>query len=62
LRRIAGRTTDDYGKSSAERAEILASLAEVEPLLRATCTHEIDATQPLEAVVAQLIEIGLGRL
>ena len=30
-----------------------ADLAEVEPLLRATCTHEIDATQPVEAVVAE---------
>ena len=33
-------------------------LAEVEPLLRATCTHEIDATQPIERVVAELMAIG----
>jgi dephospho-CoA kinase len=31
---------------------------EVEPLLRATCTHELDATQPIEDVVAQLVLIG----
>ena len=30
----------------------------VEPLLRATCTHEVDATQPVDAVVEELIAIG----
>jgi broad-specificity NMP kinase len=58
LVRIEGRTTNDYGKSAEERDLILRHLAEVEPLLRATCTHEIDAAQPLEAVVAQLVAIG----
>jgi hypothetical protein len=29
-------------------------------LLRATCTHEIDTTQPISAVVDQLAEIGRG--
>ncbi len=58
LRRIEGRTTNDYGKTAEERDLILRHLAEVEPLLRATCTHEIDAAQPLEAVVAQLVAIG----
>src|SRR6185312_15184571 len=41
LRRIATRTTNDYGKSRDERGLILRHLAEVEPLLRATCTHEV---------------------
>jgi dephospho-CoA kinase len=54
LARIAARTDNPYGKSSAERAEILANLAAVEPLLRATCTLEIDATAPLDDVVSQL--------
>ena len=58
LGRIEGRTTNDYGKTAEERDLILGHLAEVEPLLRATCTHEIDAAQPLEAVVAQLVAIG----
>jgi shikimate kinase len=58
LHRIDARTTNDYGKTAEERVRILSDLAEVEPLLRATCTHEIDATQPLADVVAQLIEIG----
>jgi len=60
LRRIETRTKNDYGKATEERALILSQLAEVEPLLRASCTHEIDATQPLADVVAQLVEIGRG--
>ena len=60
LERLESRTTNQYGKSPEERALILRQLTEVEPLLRATCTHEIDATQPVTAVVARLIEIGRG--
>jgi len=60
LRRIESRTTNDYGRTAEERALVLGHLAEVEPLLRATCTHEIDAAQPIEDVVAQLVEIGEG--
>jgi dephospho-CoA kinase len=58
LRRLESRSTNDYGKTAKERALILGHLAEVEPLLCATCTHEIDATLPLERVVAQLVKIG----
>jgi dephospho-CoA kinase len=62
LRRIAARATNDYGKRSTERELILRQLVEVEPLLRATCTHEVDATRPLDDVVRQLVAIGEGRL
>lgn len=58
LQRIEVRTTNDYGKSADERALIAQQVDEVEPLLRATCTHEIDATLPLESVVEQLAAIG----
>lgn len=58
LGRIESRTTNDYGKTAEERNLILGHLAEVEPLLRATCTHEIDATQPIDDVVAELVAIG----
>ena len=63
LRRIATRTTNDYGKRGEDRELIVRHLAEVEPLLRATCTHEIDATQPVDLVVEQLVAIGeaIGR-
>jgi len=60
LRRIATRETNGYGKSRQERDLILRHLVEVEPLLRATCTHEVDATQSLETVVRQLVAIGEG--
>jgi len=58
LQRIATRETNDYGKAAEERELILRHVAEVEPLLRATCTHEVDATQPLDVVVEQLAAIG----
>jgi hypothetical protein len=61
LRRVEGRGTNGYGKSPEERAQIVRNVADVEPLLRATCTHEIDATQPVDAVVSQLVAIGSGR-
>jgi hypothetical protein len=58
LRRIEGRTTNAYGQAAEERDLILRHLAEVEPLLRAARTHEIDATQRVEDVVAELVLIG----
>ena len=58
LDRVESRTTNDYGKSTEERDLILGHLAEVEPLVRASCTHEIDATQPVHEVVAELVRIG----
>ena len=58
LERIATRTTNDFGKASREREQILADLAAVEPLLRETCTHELDTTAPLEQVVAARAAIG----
>jgi dephospho-CoA kinase len=58
LERIAGRATNDYGKSAEERELILEHVAEVEPLLRATCTHELDASRPLPEVVDELARIA----
>jgi thymidylate kinase len=58
LARIEARTTNDYGKRARERELILRDVAEVEPLLRATCTHEIDASRPIGEVVAELLVIG----
>lgn len=60
LERIRTRTTNPFGKSAEERKRILADLAEVEPLLRATATHELDATRPVEVVVAELAAIVEG--
>jgi broad-specificity NMP kinase len=58
LERLASRTTNDYGKTGEERELILRHVDEVEPLLRATCTHEIDASLPLDSVVAELVRIA----
>ncbi len=58
LDRVERRTTNPYGKTPLERAMILDDLARVEPLLRAGCTHELDATRPLDEVVAALIAIA----
>ena len=60
LDRIASRTTNPFGKTREQRERILRDLAEAEPLLRRTCTHVIDATQPLGAVVKELAELGEG--
>jgi hypothetical protein len=40
------------------RKILVAGCPEVEPLLRTACTHEIDATQRVEDVVAELVLIG----
>jgi shikimate kinase len=61
LVRIEKRTTNGYGKTPEERELFLQDLADVQPLLRRTCTHEIDATQPLDRVVRQLAELGRER-
>ncbi|MFL5973155.1 MAG: AAA family ATPase [Gaiellaceae bacterium] len=58
LDRVARRTTNNYGRTPLERAMILDDLARVEPLLREGCTHELDASRPLDDVVADLIAIA----
>ena len=58
LDRVARRSTNDYGKAPVERAMILADLGSIEPMLRAGSTHELDASRPLDDVVADLIEIA----
>ena len=58
LERIERRTTNPYGKSPEERELVLAHVAGVEPLLRATCTHELDASRPLAEVVEALARLA----
>ncbi|WP_312168119.1 AAA family ATPase [Microbacterium sp.] len=47
LGRIEARDDNPYGKSSGDRAEIIANMHSIEPLLRATATLELDATAPI---------------
>lgn len=58
LDRLETRITNEYGKTAEQRALILDQLRDVEPLLRASCTHEVDASRPLDDVVAELGRIG----
>ena len=61
LDRLAGRTTNPFGKRPEQRARILADLTDIEPRLRRSATLEIDTRAPLAAVVdqlAQLVERG----
>ena len=60
LRRLETRMTNDYGKAANERALIVDDVAAFEPLLRASCTHEIDTTQPIDDVVVRLVELATG--
>jgi hypothetical protein len=60
LGRVDNRTTNDFGKTPGERERIIDDFAAFEHRLRATCTHELDATQPIESIVAELIRIGDG--
>lgn len=57
LERVRQRTTNPYGSTAAEREEIRSNHASVEPLLRATATVEIDATQPLRQIVDRVEEL-----
>lgn len=58
LERVAGRTTNDFGKSDAERERILSDLAAVEPLLRRGATVEIDTRASLHEIVDALEKIA----
>ncbi|HVV23290.1 MAG TPA: AAA family ATPase [Pseudonocardiaceae bacterium] len=58
LHRIAHRDTNPFGKTAEERARIIADTAEIEPLLRASATVEIDARRPLVDVVDQLAALA----
>jgi dephospho-CoA kinase len=51
LERLASRVTNPFGKDAAERERILEDLHNVEPLLRATATAEINTVRSLHDVV-----------
>ena len=57
LDRLERRTNNPFGKTTAQRLQILADIAEVEPLLRHTATHEIDTSATLSEVFGTLTRI-----
>jgi thymidylate kinase len=58
LERVAGRESNDFGKSDEEREQIVSDLEEFEPVLRAGATAEIDAQAPLTEVADELENIA----
>jgi dephospho-CoA kinase len=58
LERVAGRDTNEYGKTDAERDLIVEDVTTVEPLLRARATAEIDTRLSLGEVVDALERIA----
>ena len=60
LERVASRRTNDYGKSDAERTFVIDDIREVEPLLRAGATAEIDTRMPVGEVADRLESIAVS--
>lgn len=57
LDRLERRTNNSFGKTPAQRLQILADIAEVEPILRQAATHVINTTATLLDVIANLVGI-----
>ena len=53
--RLRTRTNNRYGKHPAEVAEVMENLRVIEPLLRRSADHEVDATQPIADVLARVL-------
>jgi dephospho-CoA kinase len=58
LERLRTRTTNEFGKSADEREKIVRDIADVEPLLRAGSTDELDTRQPIDETVEALIAVA----
>ena len=58
LERLRTRTGNRYGQSPAQQEQVLADLAEVEPLLRRSADLILETTEPPERVA----DVLLGRL
>lgn len=55
LDRVATRKTNTYGQTTEEADRIAANFVEIQPLLRRSCTHEIDVTKPVDRVVDEVL-------
>ncbi|NUU76021.1 AAA family ATPase [Paenibacillus xylanilyticus] len=58
LERVSSRHNNPYGKTQAEREEIIHYVHTVEPLLRAGSTFEIDTRKSIEEVTRELEQIA----
>jgi hypothetical protein len=55
LQRLTARTTNGYGRSAEQRAQILADLADVEPLLRRSADLILVTTEPTPLIADALL-------
>ena len=55
LERLATRTNNPCGKHPDEVAEILEYVRTIEPLLRRTCSLEVDTSPPVERVIETIL-------
>ncbi len=58
IERLTTRTNNPYGKRLEEVSTVLGYLETVEPLLRRRATHAIATCAPLDAVVAEVLQIA----
>ena len=58
LARIASRDTNPFGRTAQERARIVSDTEQIEPLLRASATIEIDTRAPLADTVDALVRLS----
>jgi dephospho-CoA kinase len=56
LKRLSTRTNNPYGKTAAEREEVIRNVDEIEPLLRRDASYEIDTSAPLKEVVEHILK------
>ena len=61
VERLATRGTNTYGRQGRERAQVLADLAEVEPLLRASADLVLDARLSPAQLADELLRWASGR-
>jgi len=54
LERIQKRTTNDYGKSDAERKEIINNFEQFGAVIKATSTRTIDTTRDISIIVDEI--------
>jgi dephospho-CoA kinase len=60
--RLASRTTNTFGKTPDELAQIMDDLQHIEPLLRRRADQEIDTSAPIDDVVTTVLRIaGVSR-
>ena len=57
LERLATRTNNPFGKTAQQRAKILNGVDVYEPILRESATLEVDASQPIDRVVEEVLGV-----